>query len=211
MVTALLDTQVSYLGLRDYTDTWHEMRKLTTQRCPDSPDQVWIVQHPSVYTLGQSGKEEHILNPGDIPVIHSDRGGLVTWHGPGQIIAYPLLDLRRWGISVRELVHALEQAVISLLAIHEVASHRREGAPGVYVDGAKIAALGVRVKNGRCYHGVALNVSNDLEPFSRINPCGMKDMPTTRLYDHGVTPSLDRAEVELGIHLLAALEREAKH
>lgn len=210
MVTALLETQVYYLGLCDYSTTWREMRDLTAQRDRRTPDQLWIVQHPSVYTLGQAGKDEHILDPGDTPIIRSDRGGQVTWHGPGQIIAYPLLDLRRWGIAIRELVYALEQAIISLLALHGIASHRINGAPGVYVEDAKIAALGVRVKNGRCYHGVALNVNNDSKPFTKINPCGITNMPTTRLYDHGVTASLERLEVELTIQLLAALQRQAQ-
>lgn len=210
MVAALLETRVSYLGLRDYTTTWREMRELTIERTAQTPDQLWIVQHPPVYTLGQAGKQEHILAAGSTPIVKTDRGGQVTWHGPGQIVAYPLLDLRRWNITVRSLIFALEQAIISLLAVHGIASHRRSDAPGVYVDGAKIAALGIRVKQGCSYHGVAVNINNDLEPFSRINPCGYADLTTTRLYNHGVSPSLQRLEVELAIQLLAALERQTK-
>lgn len=212
MVTALLDTEISYLGLRDYSTTWREMQGLTTRRGPETLDQLWIVQHHPVYTLGQTGRREHIHDPGDTPIIHTDRGGQVTWHGPGQIVAYPLIDLRRRGITVRGLVYALEQAIISLLAVHEIPSHRVDGAPGVYVEGAKIAALGVRVKRGRSYHGIAFNVSNNLEPFTRIDPCGFTEMPITRLYDHllNPTPTLERIEIELTVHLLAALEGHVK-
>lgn len=205
MLDPLQAIRTRYLGEQAYEATWAAMRRLTLERDGASADELWIVRHPPVYTLGQAGRREHLLDPGETPVVATDRGGQVTWHGPGQIVAYPLLDLRRWGLGVRTLVEALEQAAISLLAAHGVASHRREGAPGVYVDGAKIAALGIRIRNGCSYHGLALNVSNDLEPFRRINPCGYAGLATTRMRDQGVAAPLERLEAELAVHLLEAV------
>ncbi|MBK1734020.1 octanoyltransferase [Halorhodospira abdelmalekii] len=213
MATHLLDTRLHHLGRRDYEPTWRAMQQLTAQRDGSSADELWLVEHPPVFTLGQAGRTEHLLDPGSTPVIRSDRGGQVTWHGPGQIVLYALLDLRRRGLSVRDLVTCLEQAVVSLLAVYGIASQRRPDAPGVYVDGAKIAALGVRVRNGRCYHGLAFNVCNDLAPFARINPCGYAGLATTRFYDLNINvpnwttyPPLERLEVELAAHLLASLD-----
>ncbi|MEJ2534032.1 MAG: lipoyl(octanoyl) transferase LipB [Gammaproteobacteria bacterium] len=172
------------LGLRDYEAVWRAMQAFTDRRDEHTPDEFWLVQHRPVFTLGQAGRPEHVLAPGDIPVLQVDRGGQVTYHGPGQVVLYPLLDLRRLGVGVRELVHRMEEAVIDLLASTGLRGERLEGAPGVYVDGAKIAALGLRVRRGCSFHGLAFNVDLDLEPFGRINPCGFADLAVTRLADH---------------------------
>jgi lipoyl(octanoyl) transferase len=172
---------VRSLGRRDYTAVWRAMQAFTENRDATSGDELWLVEHPPVFTVGLNGKPEHLLDPGDIPVVAVDRGGQVTYHGPGQIVAYPLLDLRRLGLGPRQLVMALEQAVIDLVAEFGVSAAGRRDAPGVYVNGAKIAALGLRVRRGCCYHGLSLNVAMDLEPFSRINPCGYPGMAVTQL------------------------------
>jgi lipoyl(octanoyl) transferase len=190
-------TLVRNLGLVAYEPTWRAMRAFTAARTPDTEDQVWLVQHPPVFTLGLAGRPEHVLAPGDIPVTRTDRGGQVTYHGPGPAVAYLLLDLRRLGIGVRELVRRIEQAVIDVLASHGVAGERRAGMPGVYVGGAKIAAIGLRVSRGCSYHGVALNVDLDPEPFARIDPCGYPGLASTRLADHGVRDSIDAVQQEL--------------
>lgn len=169
------------LGLIDYESTWHAMQQFTNGRDHDTPDEVWLVQHPPVFTQGQSGKPEHLLLPGDIPVVQVDRGGQVTYHGPGQLVAYLLLDVRRLGFGVRELVTRIELGLIELLASYGVAAAAKPEAPGVYVDGAKIASLGLRIRNGRSFHGLALNVDMDLDPFKRINPCGYAGLAMTQL------------------------------
>jgi lipoyl(octanoyl) transferase len=161
------------------------MRDFTLQRGPDSDDQLWLVEHPPTYTLGQAGLRSHILDPGDIPVVHSDRGGQVTYHGPGQTILYTLIDLPRRGLGVRALVSTLEQAVVEVLAGYDISAELRPGAPGVYVANAKIASLGLRVRRGRSYHGGAINVAMDLEPFQRINPCGFPGLEVTQVADLG--------------------------
>ena len=162
------------------------MRAYTNARTGDSPDEIWLVEHLPVYTLGQAGRREHVRAPGRIPVVATDRGGQVTYHGPGQAVVYVLLDLRRLGLGVRGFVHDLEQAVIDAVGLAGVAAGRRPGAPGVYVNGAKLAALGVRVRRGCTYHGVAVNVDLDLAPFRGIDPCGYRDLEVTRLRDLGV-------------------------
>ncbi len=172
---------VRQLGEQPYLDTWQAMRELTDARTKDTPDELWLLEHPPVFTQGQAGKAEHILNPGDIPVIQTDRGGQVTYHGPGQIIAYPLIDLRRRGLSIRDIVSTLEQSVIDLLAEYNIHAAARRDAPGVYIDGAKIASIGLRVRKGCSYHGLSFNVDMDLAPFSRINPCGYENLPVTQL------------------------------
>ena len=172
---------VRHLGEVDYQNTWQKMQDFTNSRQQDTDDELWFLQHPPVYTLGKNGKAEHVLNPADIPVINSDRGGQVTYHGPGQIVVYTLLDLKRLNIGVRQLVSILEQAIIDLLAGYGVVSSARREAPGVYVDNAKIAALGLRVRKGCSFHGMALNVDMDLEPFTRINPCGFEGLEVTQL------------------------------
>ncbi|MBA1332820.1 lipoate--protein ligase, partial [Candidatus Endoriftia persephone str. Guaymas] len=161
---------VRELGVQPYLDVWQAMCDYTEQRDPQSTDQLWLLQHPPVFTLGQAGKPEHLLNPGEIPIVQSDRGGQVTYHGPGQLIAYLMLDLRRAKLGVRALVTLLEQSVIELLAKRGITSEARADAPGVYVEGRKIAALGLRVRRGCSYHGLSLNVAMETEPFSRINP-----------------------------------------
>jgi len=173
------------LGLVDYAATWGEMRAFTDARTAATGDELWLMQHPPVFTLGQAGRPEHVLDPGAIPVVQSDRGGQVTYHGPGQLVAYLLLDLRRAGLGVKGLVHLLEQAVIDLLAEAGIPAQARSDAPGVYVAGAKIASLGLRVRKGCSYHGLALNVDMDLGPFARINPCGYPGLAVTQLADLG--------------------------
>ena len=173
-------------GLADYQACWTAMREFSVARAPTTDDELWTVQHPAVFTLGRAGKPEHILAAGDIPVVHSDRGGQVTYHGPGQLVIYTLLDTHRLGVGPRELVRRLEQGVIDALAGFGINAQRRAGAPGVYVEDAKVAALGLRLRNGMSYHGLALNVDLDLEPFLRINPCGYAGLRVTRLADLGV-------------------------
>lgn len=170
-----------HLGVADYHLTWQRMQDFTDNRQSDTADELWFLQHPSVYTLGKNGKPEHILNAGDIPVVNSDRGGQVTYHGPGQIVVYTLLDLKRLKIGVRDLVTLIEQSIIELLSDYGIASNARRDAPGVYVNDAKIAALGLRVRKGCSFHGLALNVDMEMEPFSRINPCGYQGLAVTQL------------------------------
>ena len=189
--------QIHNLGLRPYQEIWDAMRACTAARDADSADQIWLVQHPPVYTQGQAGKPEHLLAPGDIPVIQIDRGGLMTYHGPGQTVMYLLLDLRRAGIGIRALVSLIEESVIGYLQELGIRAQSRIDAPGVYVDGKKIASLGLRVRGGCTYHGVALNVDMDLEPFSRINPCGLVGMQMTQLRDLGVALDADAAGTAL--------------
>jgi len=178
---------VRHLGQRPYLPTWRAMQDFTNQRTPDTPSELWVVEHPPVYTQGQAGKAEHILKPGDIPVIQTDRGGQATYHGPGQIVIYLLLSLREIGLGVRALVSALEDSLIQLLAQHGVRAEADPKAPGVYVQGAKIAALGLRVRRGYTYHGLALNVDMDLRPFARINPCGYPDLAITQTKDQDIS------------------------
>ena len=194
-------------GLQDYQATWGAMRAFTAARDCATPDELWLLEHPPVFTLGQAGRPEHLLNPGEIPVIRTDRGGQVTYHGPGQLIAYVLFDLRRGGIGVKRLVHLLEQAVIDLLAARGIAAAARTDAPGVYVDGAKIASLGLRVRQGCSYHGLALNVAMDLEPFLRINPCGFPGLPVTQLADLVDDPWIEDASRDLAEALTRRLRR----
>lgn len=177
---------IRHLGLVEYEPTWRAMQTFTAQRSPDTPDEIWLLEHPPVYTQGQAGKPEHLIEATDIPVVPIDRGGQITYHGPGQVVAYVLVDLRRRGYGIRELVTRMEQAVMDLLAAQGITATRQAGAPGVYVDGAKIAALGLRVKHGCTYHGLALNVDMDLRPFAAINPCGYAGMRVTQARDLGV-------------------------
>lgn len=176
------------LGQVDYQPTWHAMQRFTDTRGVDTPDEIWLLEHSPVFTQGQAGKAEHVLFPGDIPVVQVDRGGQVTYHGPGQLVAYLLLDVRRSGIGVRELVSRIERSLIDLLASYGVSANAKPDAPGVYVDGAKIASLGLRIRNGRSFHGLALNVDMDLQPFQRINPCGYAGMAMTQLADQVAEP-----------------------
>lgn len=178
-----MSLEVRHLGLCAYQDIWDRMRAYTESRTGDSPDQLWLVQHPPVFTQGQAGKPEHLLAPSPIPVIQTDRGGQVTYHGPGQLVAYPLLDIRRKGLGVRELVSALENTLIATLADYALASAADPAAPGVYIEGRKIGSLGLRIRRGCSYHGLALNVDMDLSPFHAINPCGYAGLRMTQLID----------------------------
>jgi lipoyl(octanoyl) transferase len=211
--------RVRWLGLQPYPDTWTAMREFTDRRDPATLDEVWLLQHPPVFTQGLAGKPEHVLAAGDIPVIQTDRGGQVTYHGPGQLVVYPLLDLERLQLGVRCLVDRLEQVVIDLLADHGLTAERREGAPGVYVDGAKIASIGLKVRRGCTYHGLALNIDNDLGPFGRINPCGYAGQPMTRMidrlgalrFDSVAQQLLERLCDRLGLDALDATVDDAGH
>lgn len=191
---ALRDWTVRELGRRAYEPVWRAMQAFTDARGPQTDDELWLVEHDPVFTQGQAGKAEHVLAAGDIPVLQVDRGGQVTYHGPGQIVAYPLIDLRRAGIGVRDLVTRIEQAVIDTLAVWNITAARREGAPGVYVDGAKIMALGLRVRRGCSFHGLAFNIGPDLAPYARINPCGFQGLRVTRMLD--LAGRADQAEVK---------------
>ena len=173
------------LGRQAYAPVWRAMQALTDARGPDTADELWLVEHDPVFTLGQAGKPEHVLAPGDIPVLQVDRGGQVTYHGPGQLVAYPLVDLRRLGLGVRELVCRIESAVIDVLAAYGITGERRDGAPGIYVAGRKVMALGLRVRRGCSFHGLAFNIAMDLEPFGRINPCGFQGLEVTSVLDLG--------------------------
>ncbi len=173
------------LGRVDYQATWQAMQDFTDQRTVDTPDELWVLEHEPVFTLGMNAEASHLLDPGAIPVIKVDRGGQVTYHGPGQLVLYPLLDLRRSGLGVRNLITALEQSVIGCLARYAITATTRPGAPGVYVDEAKIASLGIRVRRGASYHGLSLNINMDLEPFSRINPCGYAGLAMTQVASLG--------------------------
>ena len=175
--------EVCSLGLQDYASSWQAMTEFTNQRTPDTPDQLWLVEHSPVFTQGQAGKAEHLLFPGDIPVVQTDRGGQVTYHGPGQLVAYPLLDLRRLKLGVRDLVTAIEQTIVNTLAEYSIEAYPKPDAPGVYVAGNKIASLGLRVRRGCSFHGLALNVAMDLAPFQRINPCGYEGLAMTQMKD----------------------------
>jgi lipoyl(octanoyl) transferase len=179
------------LGRHGYAPVWRAMQGFTDARTAETPDEIWLVEHDPVFTLGQAGKPEHVLMPGDIPVLQVDRGGQVTYHGPGQIVAYPLLDLKRLKIGVRDYVCKIEQAIIDTLADWNIHAERRNGAPGVYVNGAKVAALGIRVRRGCTFHGLAFNIAMDLEPFHRINPCGYAGLQVTSMLDLGGPSSLD--------------------
>jgi lipoyl(octanoyl) transferase len=194
---------VRRLGLADYQPVWRAMQDFTDRRDGDTVDELWLVEHPPVFTQGQAGKAEHVLAPGDIPVIQVDRGGQVTYHGPGQIVAYPLVDLKRLGVGVREFVRRIEQAIIDVLALYGVHGERIDGAPGIYVDGDKIASLGLRVRRGCTFHGLAFNVEMDLEPFHRINPCGFQGLQVIRLSD---LAALEFGAVEN--HLIEALAKQ---
>jgi lipoyl(octanoyl) transferase len=185
---------VRQLGRQPYEPVWRAMQRFTDARDENTPDELWVVEHDPVFTLGQAGKPEHVLAPGDIPVIHVDRGGQVTYHGPGQIVVYPLLDLRRLKIGVREYVCRIEQAIIDTLAEWNIEALRRDGAPGVYVGDAKIAALGIRVRRGCTFHGLSFNVAMDLEPFQRINPCGYQGLQVTSMLDLGGPSGLEAVQ-----------------
>lgn len=206
---------IQYLGVCQYNETWDAMRQFVAERAADSADEIWIVQHHPVFTLGLAGRSEHVLAPGDIPVIHCDRGGQVTYHGPGQVIAYTMLDLKRLGIGPKALVRRIEQSVIALLASYDIVGVRKPGAPGVYVNGAKIAALGLRIRRGYTYHGVAINVDMDLSPFERIDPCGYAGLEVTQLSKLAAIDSVSvvehALEKQLRAHIYAPITHVRHH
>lgn len=199
---------VKRLGRVAYEPTFQAMQDFTAARTTETPDELWIVEHPPVYTLGQAGKPEHILRDIGIPIVKIDRGGQVTFHGPGQVVIYLLLDLPRLKIKVRELVTAIEQAVIDLLAAYDVTAERHEGAPGVYVGAAKVAALGLRIRNGCSYHGVSLNVDMDLSPFAAINPCGYAGLEVVQTKDLNIPLTAHEAGERLSQYLLQQLDKQ---
>ena len=208
--TIAADPAVKFLGTVDYETTWHAMREFTTTRTADTRDEIWLLQHPPTYTQGQAGLPEHLLNACNIPVVKIDRGGQITYHGPGQIVAYLLLDLRRWKINVRELVRLMEQSVIDILAGYNIAAAGRVDAPGVYVGDAKIAALGLKIKHGCCYHGLSFNIDMDLTPYDFINPCGYKGLRVTQLKDFGIDIPMQQIEQMLARQLLELLAKHYK-
>ena len=203
--TENLKVNIKYFGIVDYISTWQKMKDFTLARTKNTFDEIWLLQHPPVYTLGVAGKMEHLLRNDGVSVIRTDRGGQITYHGPGQIIAYLLLDVRRLKLGVRELVRQMEGAVIDLLEEYSVDTKFREDAPGVYVDNAKIAALGLKIKNGCCYHGIALNVDMDLTPFSAINPCGYSGLEITQTSDLGINDGLEILTKKLSRNLKARI------
>ena len=211
--------RIRKLGVIDYQTCWDAMRDFTETRNENTLDEIWLLQHPRVFTQGQAGKAAHVLAPGDIPVIQVDRGGQVTYHGPGQIVGYLLIDLRRRGLGVRALVNAIENAIVDVLAQYDIEATAKPDAPGVYlrhpnnprlIDGAKIAALGLRVRRGCTFHGLSLNIDMDLEPYGRINPCGFSGMQVAQLRDLVATvPTLDTVEQQLTQALCAQLDYDA--
>ncbi len=196
---------VRALGLADYEPTWRAMQRFTDERTPQTPDEIWWLEHPPVFTLGMNADPAHVLGARDIPVVRVDRGGQVTYHGPGQLMVYPLLDLRRAGLGVRDLVTAMETATIRLSAEFGIDAGLRPGAPGVYVRDAKLASVGIRIRRGASYHGIALNVNMNLEPFDRINPCGYAGLAMTQLADLGGPRVVTEAAARFVPQLLAAL------
>ena len=195
-------------GLQDYTSTWQEMVSFTENRSDQTEDELWTLEHRSVFTQGLSGKPEHLLKESEIDVIQSDRGGQITYHGPGQIIVYCLIDIKRLGIGVKEMVRIIEKSIIDLLSDYSIPSHKIVGAPGVYVDGSKIAALGLKVKRGKTYHGLSLNVDMNLSPYQLINPCGYRDLNVTQmsnLTDNKL--ELDKIKKQLTKHLTKYVSR----
>jgi lipoyl(octanoyl) transferase len=184
-------------GRQDYEPLWRRMQAFTDERSATTPDEIWFTEHPPVFTLGLNASREHLLAPGDIPVVQVDRGGQVTYHGPGQLMIYPLIDLKRARLGVRDLVTGLERSVVDLASQHGIEAIARKDAPGVYVDGSKIASVGLRVRRGASFHGMALNIDVDLEPFSRINPCGYRDLEVTDLRSLGITSERDAIEAQV--------------
>jgi lipoyl(octanoyl) transferase len=199
------DIVIRDLGVRAMPAVWAEMQRFTAERDASTQDEIWFVEHLPIFTLGLSGDRAHVLDPGDIPVVQTDRGGQVTFHGPGQLVCYVLIELKRRGLNVRSLVQALESAVIDTAREHAVEAYARREAPGVYVAGRKLAAVGLRVRRGCSYHGIAVNVSMDLTPFSRIDPCGYPGLEVTQLADLCAIDSVARCRAVVAPHLLARL------
>lgn len=205
MTQAAESLVVRSLGLQEYEPLWRDMQKFTDERDEHTVDEIWFTEHPPVFTLGLNASREHLLAPGDIPVIQVDRGGQVTYHGPGQLMIYPLIDLKRSKLGVRDLVTALEQTVVDVAADLNIEATARPDAPGVYVDSRKLASVGLRVRRGASYHGMALNIDVDLEPFSRINPCGYEGLELTDFRRLGIDETVDQLTARVKKHLLAQL------
>ncbi len=203
---------VRTLGRQPYHRVWQAMRAFTDKRTDDTRDEIWLLEHDPVFTLGQAGKKEHLIAPGEIPVIETDRGGQVTYHGPGQLVAYCLIDIKRMSLGVRPFVRGIENSLIKLLADYQISAHIKEGAPGVYVDQAKIGSIGLRVRRGRSYHGLSLNVDMSLEPFARINPCGYQNLKMTQikeLWEKSHTNEHTRPNIRtVGQALISSLTQE---
>lgn len=193
---------IRQLGIKPYELVWNDMKKFTSERCEETHDELWLLEHPAVYTQGQAGKPEHILNPQNIPIIQTDRGGQVTYHGPGQLIAYVLMNLSKNKLGIKSLVCNLEQVLIDMLQTYNINAERLEKAPGVYVNGEKIASIGLRVKNGYTYHGIALNVALDLQPFTGINPCGFKSLTMTQIKNFDLKANMQEANQKFIEHFL---------
>ena len=206
--TAIGNIKIKQLGMVGYLATWQAMKEFTNERSAMTQDEIWLLQHPPIYTQGLAGKPEHLLQGNNIEVIKTDRGGQITYHGPGQIIVYLLLDMRRLKLGVRELVTRMENAVVDLLKSYDIHAESRADAPGVYVDSAKIAALGLKIKRGYCYHGIALNVDMDLTPFSNINPCGYTNLQVTQTKNLGITDSIETISNKLTTHLIKQIYRK---
>lgn len=198
-----------WLGRVEYEPTWRAMQRFTDERDADTEDELWLLEHPPVFTLGMAADRSHVLAAGDIPVVQTDRGGQVTYHGPGQLVAYPLIDIRRLGLGVRDLIIALEQSVIDVVAPYGVRAVGRRDAPGVYVEGRKLGSVGMRIRRGASYHGLAVNVDMDLTPFDRINPCGMVGMEVTQLKDLGLPGDVEQVGREIATALSARLRSPA--
>ena len=199
------EIRLNYLGLSEYQSVWRAMQDFTNNRDSNTLDELWMVEHPPVFTQGQAGKAEHVLNAGDIPIIQVDRGGQVTYHGPGQIVIYPLIDLKRNKLGIKALVNGIEEALIQTMADYGIKAERREKAPGVYVENQKIASLGLRVRKGCTFHGLAFNIRMDLEPFTRINPCGFAGLEVTQLSALNSLVKLEKAQEQLIKHLCGIL------
>ena len=200
---------VRQLGQMDYEPVWRNMQSFTDTRAANTPDELWFLEHSPVFTLGRNGKPEHLHDTADIPVIKVDRGGQVTYHGPGQLMAYSLLDINRRQLGVQSLVRILEQTVINLLSDYTIDARRREKAPGVYVDDRKIAALGLRIRKGCCFHGLSLNIDMDLTPFSMIDPCGIHGLEVTQLRDIGIDAPIKTVSLQFQKHFRALLDKQA--
>lgn len=203
--------RVRWLGRVEYVPTWQAMQSYTTERAADAADEIWLLEHEAVFTLGMNASPQHVLSPGEIPLVKIDRGGQVTYHGPGQLVLYPLLDLKRWQLGVRELVVSLENAVIRLTAHYGIQAYGKRDAPGVYVDSKKLASIGLRIRRGCSYHGLALNVAMDLSPFRRINPCGYAGLEVVDLAGLGVKMSVRNAGEALAREFIALLRERREN
>ncbi|MCP4877168.1 MAG: lipoyl(octanoyl) transferase LipB [Gammaproteobacteria bacterium] len=210
MTTLQNPFDIKCLGKSDYRQTWDAMKDFTDRRSAETRDELWVTEHGPIFTQGLNGRAEHLLDPGQIPVVQIDRGGQVTYHGPGQLVLYCLLDIARLGLGVKGLVTRIENSVIDLLDSYRLVAHTRQGAPGVYIEQAKIAALGLRIRKGCCYHGLSLNVDMDLEPFTRINPCGYQGLEVTQLQDLGIDRDVRQVGLDLADILIGNLvEKES--